>query len=289
VLTYAGSQPEKNNIDELEKMAQYSVGLKLYSSATTGNQKEYNARDFEEIVRKWHEVAPDKPIMLHSGARNVYGFIRLIARKYQHQLHVCHVNSVREVRFISKAKNRGLPVTCGICPHHLFLTSHNEVTQGWFARMQPPLAKEKETEELFRLFVEGAIDILETDHAPHQIKNKWAAEEGEGACYGVPGIEFALPLLFYQMKQKRITLRRIIEATSTKPAQIIGVKLPTKTTVTWKMQPYRINESMVSSKSGWSPFNGMLAVGRVEEVTIGGKSIVKSGQIRTKVSGLALN
>lgn len=290
VATYAGSQPESDNLDELTAMAPLSIGLKLYGAPTTGNELDYEARDFEPIVKRWHAIAPQKPIVLHSGKDNFNAFIDLIARKYHHHLHLAHVNAASDVKLAARAKAVGLPVSCGVCPHHLLKTSYDVHSEGWFARMLPPLAHQDEAGELFRLFARGDIDVLETDHAPHLAKVKWEAEteNSEGvrdtnhkACFGVPGVEFALPLLFYQMRRGRITLERIIDATSTKPAAIIGVKLNKNTAITWKMDEYRIGEQYPNglSGSGWTPYLNNIAVGKVETVKIGGKTLVDHGKI----------
>lgn len=298
VATYAGSQPESNNLAELEMMAPQAIGLKLYGSATTGNDTDYNSTDFSSIVAKWHEVAPNKPIVLHSGKDNFDQFVKLIAKKNGHHLHLAHVNSVKDVKAVMKAKARGLPVTCGVCPHHLFMSSHDTLIRGWFARMMPPLAHQDEAEELFKLLAGGSIDILETDHAPHLLSAKWEAEaqNPDGShhaknrtCFGVPGIEFALPLLFYQMKRRKISLKRIVDITSKNPAKIIGVKLSPRTKVTWQLDDYRIDneKAQVISGAKWTPYLGMLASGKVQEVVIGGKVLIKKGKLISQLSMVA--
>lgn len=300
MAAYAGSQPESNNLDELTKMAPSCVGLKLYGAATTGNRIDYEPHDFAGITAHWHKIAPDKPIMLHSGKDNLDEFINLIAKKNRHPLHVCHIFSVEHVLLVKKAKQKGLPVTSAVCPHHLFKSTHHTLTEGWFSRMQPPLLDQDDAEELFRLFTKGEIDILETDHAPHSLENKWAAElkNPEGihdhhhlTCFGVPGIEFAIPLLFYQMKRGRISLDRIIEATSTKPAQIIGVKLAKSTKVTWGMEEYRIGHDYPGgmSGSGWTPYLNNIAVGRVERVKINGKTLMDRDKIVSRLPRIVTN
>lgn len=290
IATYAGSQPQEDNLAELTKMAESSIGLKLYGAATTGNHIDYDPNDFEKIVAAWHVAAPDKPIMLHSGRDNLDKFIELIAENHRHQLHVCHLFSVDQAKSVLSAKQRGLAVTGGVCPHHILKTSHDTHTEGWFARMQPPLLHQDETEELFHMLIDGHIDVIETDHAPHMAEAKWVAEEENPSgvhdaehktCFGVPGIEFALPLLFYQMQRGRITLERIIEITSTKPAEIIGVKLSESTKVTWKMDEYRIGAEYPKglSGSGWTPYLNNLAVGKVWQSQVGDKVLVKDGKI----------
>lgn len=280
VGTYAGAQPESDNLAELPAMAETSIGLKLYGAPTTGNDKDYQAADFSKIVKVWHQAAPGKPIMLHAGRDNLAGLINLVAKKYQHHLHVCHVNSAAEVALVTKAKKQGLPVSCGVCPHHLFKTSHDVLSEGWFARMQPPLAAQSEAEKLLELLATGDIDIVETDHAPHPSAAKWAAENDHTkTCFGVPGIEFAVPLLLYQVKQGRLSLERLVDATSTRPTQIIGVKLSPKTKVTWRTETYRIGDRLPEghSGSGWTPFLDKLASGKVDKVVIDGQTVFHTG------------
>lgn len=286
VATYAGAQPEADNVGELERMSAESIGLKIYGAITTGTERDYEADDFMEAVSEWHKHAPEKPVMLHSGEENLADFIALIAEGLDQPLHVCHVNSPADVKLVSEAKAKGLPVTCGVCPHHLLKTSHDVNTQGWYAEMKPPLVHQDRAEELMSLLASGEIDIVETDHAPHSFAAKDAAEEENPlhiydgqhrACFGVPGVDFALPLLFYQAKRGQISMDRLVEAISMKPAEIIGVKVTKATSVTWRMEQFRIEneKSQVESKTGWTPYLGMLAVGKIESMKIGGTELVR--------------
>jgi dihydroorotase len=298
VATYAGSQPEQDNIGELEAMAEYAIGLKLYGAPTTGNTKNYDSGEFREIVAEWNRVAPEKPIMLHSGPDNLVDFIDLIAKEHNHHLHVCHVNSIDDVGLINKSKRRGLAITSAVTPQHIIKTSHEVSSEGWFSRYKPDPVHQDVAEELLYLLARGSIDALETDHAPHTKAAKWKAElenpegdEGLGdqqdspsSCFGVPGIEFALPLLFYQVKRNKISEKRLIEAVSKIPADIIGVRLTPHSTVTWSMEEYRIDDerSMAISGSKWTPYLGKLAVGKVHEVKVLGKPLVQEGKIINK-------
>ncbi len=290
VTANAGSQPEEDNIGELEAMSSLSLLLKLYAGPTTNNPFDYEASVFEPRIAEWHRTAPDKPIALHAGSDNLEDFIALIAGKYEHALHVCHVNSSRDVELVKKAKREDLSVTCGVCPHHLLKTSHDTRTEGWFARMKPPLAHQDEAEKLLGYLASGDIDIVETDHAPHAEAAKWQAEQdnpngledaGHTTCFGVPGIEFAAPLLFYQAKRGNISMERLLDAMSTKPAEILGVTLDGQTRVEWDMLEYRIEEEKytVESAAGWTPFLGKLAVGIPMHVQIGDKVLVDGYEI----------
>jgi dihydroorotase len=276
---YAGSQPESNNLEELGGMAEKAVGLKLYGAPTTGNDRDYTARDFEPTVAEWHRVAPDLPILLHAGKDNLEDMIELVADKYKHRMHICHVNDPHEVEVKNQARSRGLDVTCGVCPHHLFKTSHDVIGQGWFARMQPPLATQIKSERLWKQLADGDIEIVESDYAPHSTESKMAAEQENPTgihdphhrtCFGVPGIENIGPMMLRQAKLGTISMERLIDAMHAQPLAMLGRTIDDDTGVTWEMGTYRIGEKDILSGSGWTPYIGALATGRVAEVHIGG-------------------
>ena len=270
---YAGAQPETYEPGNLTEMAPHAIGLKLYGDPTTGNDNTYEAAQFREIVEEWHRAAPTKPIMLHPGAENLEDFIGLVAQDTEHPLHVCHVSNAGQVESAQAALARDLQVTSGVTPHHVLKTSHDVHTQGAFAEMKPPLVHQDEAERLMSLLAAGEIDVLETDFAPHTVAAKLEAEHTGGHCFGVPGIEHVMPLLFYQVQNGRISMDRVVDATSTRPAEILGVKLSGTTKVGWDDTLYRIGDDDVEAGCGWSLYAGMLALGKVDYVAIGGMSV----------------
>lgn len=277
---YAGSQPESDNVGELERMSRLAIGLKLYGDPTTGNENTYYADDFDEIVREWHRVAPEKPIMFHAGAGNLEEMIDLVADEHGHPFHVCHVHNTEQVHLVGDAKKYGLPVTCGVCPHHLLLTSHDVHSHGPFAEMMPPLEPQDEAEKLLDHLNERRIDAVESDFAPHSVEAKLKAENEGGHCYGVPGIEHIMPILMYQVKKGRMTAERLVEVTSKKPADILGVKLGKNTKATWDVSKgaYRLNDSDVEAGCEWSPYTGMMAYGVMQKLNLGGRVVYDERQ-----------
>lgn len=214
--------------------------------------------------------------MFHAGEDNLADMIGLVAQDNGHHLHVCHVNGVDQVAVVNAAQEKGLRVTSGVTGHHLLKTSFDLRTQGTFAEVKPVLADQDEAEQLMSLLDAGKIDIVETDFAPHTREAKFDAEESGGHCFGMPGIEHVLPLLAYQVKQGRLSWGRFVDATSTRPSEIIGVHFD-DTSTTWSEEVYRIYEDDVWADCGWTPYMGMLALGRLLEVKIGGR-IIKAGK-----------
>lgn len=289
VTFHAGSQPVSDNISELEEMALLCLLLKLYGGATTGTPRDYAATDFRDSVQEWHRVAPQQPIGFHPGKENLEDMIGMVAGDFQHPLHIHHVHSSEQVKLIQAAKQRDWPVTSEVTPHHLLKTSHDVRSEGWFARMQPPLAEQAEAEELMHYLANGDIEMVATDHAPHSADSKYQAEKNnpEGlsdeehtTCWGVPGIEFAASLMFYQAKRGFISMERLVDAMSTKPAELLGVKLNPRSRVEWDMREYRIGyDDDAESLARWTPFLGKMAIGEIVGIEIGGSLVVNGGDI----------
>lgn len=276
---YAGAQPESDNIGELEAMSKLAVGIKFYADPTTGNEKMYEPKDFMPAAEEWHRVAPNKPILLH--ATNIDVMTELVLRigdQLGHKVHVCHVNDPAQAKLVETAKVAGkdrLPVTCGVCPHHLLKDSHDEKTEGEFAKMVPPLAHQLDAEKLMWQLNQGHIDIIESDHAPHSKDDKWKAELGEGHCYGVPGIEQLVPLMLYQVKNGSLGVDRFMDAVSVQPARLLNIKIAHNTHSTWELTEERLDsEENIASGAGWSTYTGMLTGGKLLESVIGGRRVI---------------
>jgi dihydroorotase len=285
----AGSQPESDNLADFAIMMTRAIFSKFYMSPTYNNPYDREPSDFQEQLTIQKRVAPDKPAMVHPGTEpeNLEAMIAKVCGEFGLRMHACHVNDPRQVDIVTAAKARDWLVTSAVTPHHLAMTSHDSWTRGWYARMVPPLSNQIDAEKLFHQLVIGDIDAIETDHAPHAVANKEAAEQAnptgdahdhENTCYGVPNIEFAAKLLFYQVKLGRISMERAVDALSVKPAEILGLKFHPGTQVTWDLTKEKIIEPQdVDSAAGWTPFLGMRSVGQVATMTIKGVPIVQNG------------
>lgn len=273
VASYAGGQPDSDNVGELERMASYSIGYKPYMGPTTGNTNHWTTSDFMDHFKEWDRVARKLPIMVHRGGADLEEIIAVVARQMGHQLHICHVNDPVEVVIIKRAKAENLPVTCGVCPHHLFMTTHDEKTKGSLVDVVPRLARQADSEQLWDMLVCGDIDLIETDHAPHPYENKVAAEESRidehaetANCFGIPGIAETMPQLIYQASRGWISRERLEEVTSVVPARVLGIHLSPRTKTVWSNEQYRIEEAPELGRKYVSPYVGNWAVGRVQEM-----------------------
>ncbi len=292
VGTAAGIQPEYDNIDQFHLMIPKSLTIKAYGGPTTNiNRKnDYEAHEFDEVLDKILKVDPKKLIVFHSGQDNYRDFIGHAAQDRGLRVRLAHVNKMDQVNAVNEARDKGLDVRSAVCPHHILLNSNDLHTRSSYADMQPPLVDQAEADELFAALVDGRIQELETDHAPHTKGAKMVAiesnptcsDENHGTrCCGLPSIEHAASAMFWQVHIGRISLDRLVEVYSDVPSDSMQLIIDQKSYVKWDMEIYRIEneDTQVVSGAGWSPYIGMMAMGKVVEMQISGIKVIENGAV----------
>src|SRR5690625_272324 len=143
----------------------------------------------------------------------------LLAEEANCHYHVCHVSTKESVRVIRDAKKAGIHVTAEVTPHHLLLNEQDILTDDPNFKMNPPLRSIADQEELIAGLLDGTIDFIATDHAPHA-----EAEKAAGflkAPFGIVGLETAFPLLYtHLVKTNKITLHQLVDLLTIKPAEV---------------------------------------------------------------------
>ena len=186
--------------------------------------------------------------------------------------HVCHVSTRQSVEAVRQAKARGVNVTCEVTPHHLlmddtFLISPDD---GRF-KMNPPLRSPEDREACIAGLLDGTIDVIATDHAPHT-----AAEKARGladAPFGIVGLETAFPLLYTHLVVPGImTLEQLVDKMSAAPRARFGLCEPEPDTYAlWDLDAeYEIDPATFASKCKVSPFAGWRVRGRCMRVVYRG-------------------
>lgn len=259
-----------DNLQEFNKVKRKVMGLKLYLNQTTGGFI-IGKKELTNIYDSWES---NQPILLHAED-DVLGMVFEIVKKTKKRTHICHVSSREELIKISKAKEKGLPVTCGITPHHLFLTKEDEKKHGVYAKMKPYLKSKSDLKFIWDNI--AYIDIVESDHAPHTIE-----EKESDAPFGIPGLDTTLPLLLTASEEGKLTVDEIIQLCHTNPAKIFNMKTDSKTTVEVEMKEYTLSKKDLKTKVGWSPFVGKKVIGKVKNVFVRGQQVMKNGQIISK-------
>ena len=193
------------------------------------------------------------------------------------RLHVMHVSTAGGVALIRDAKRRGARVTAEVCPHHFTLT--DESLRGFDSnfKMSPPLRTAADVEALIGGLVDGTIDCIATDHAPHALEKKML--ELDRAPFGILGLETAVGLCTTRLIHTgRLGWPRLVEALSTLPARILGVNRGTlragavaDVTLIDPELSWRVDASAFHSKSVNSPFDGWTLRGRAVATIVNGR------------------
>jgi len=267
---YFGSMGE--NLKDFEKVYREVFGLKIYLNQTTGNYI-VDEKVFKKICQAWPK---GKPILLHAES-DVIGQMIEIAGQAGQRIHICHISSETEFQTIIDAKKKGYKVTCGVTPHHLFLTVDDEKKLGNFGMMKPSLKSQKDVDFIWENL--KYIDVIESDHAPHTIEEK----NSEKIPFGVPGLETTLPLLLTAVSKNKLSINRLIELCFENPKKILNIKTEENTWVEVdEKEEYIIDNKKLFSKCGWSPFAGRKVRGKVKKVFIRGIKVFERGKILVK-------
>lgn len=234
-------------------------GLKIYCNHTTGNLLIEDKRKLEEIFKAWESP---KPILVHAESKQLELVLEL-AKKYKRHLHECHISLASEVELIRKAKKGGMNVSAGVTPHHLYLTQGDEAKLGVKAMMKPPLATQRDQDALWEGLLDGTIDLIETDHAPHTPEDK-----AKGA-FGIPGLETALGLMGLAVHNERLTIADIIKLMYESPKRIFNIPDQPSADVEVDFDvSYIIDSKKFKSKAQWSPFDGWKVYGKIMKIHV---------------------
>jgi len=144
-----------------------------------------------------------------------------LARATGAHVHICHVSTARSVELIRRAKNDGFRVTAEVTPHHLALTEEAVGDYDTNAKMSPPLREVADREALRVGLREGVIDVVASDHAPHDLDTKRC--EFSRASFGILGLQTAVPVIFNLVESGILPLQRAISAMSTASARILSL------------------------------------------------------------------
>jgi dihydroorotase len=195
--------------------------------------------------------------------------------------HVCHISTKESVRVVRDAKRAGIKVTAEVTPHHLLLCEDDIPSLDANFKMNPPLRSEDDRRALIEGLLDGTIDFIATDHAPHTLEEK--AEGMELAPFGIVGLETAFPLLYTNLVKKEIiTLSQLVEFLSLKPAEAfnlpygkIEVGAPADLVLVDLETDKSINPDEFLSKGKNTPFTGWNCQGWPVMTMVEGKIVWK--------------
>lgn len=208
-----------------------------------------------------------------------------LASEVDGPLHVSHVSTKEALDAIQAAKKRGENVSCEVEPHHLILSDENCDSASAAYKVNPPIRSEVDRRAMIDGLKSGAVDMIATDHAPHELHTKKGAYKE--ASYGFSGIETAFPLCYtHLVKTGEIELELLVNLMTNRPAQRLGlnsgtlkVNAPADINIIDLEELYEIDPDQFETKGKNSPFKGWEVYGKVKQVFVDGKWSVKGGVI----------
>ncbi|MGE7667213.1 dihydroorotase [Ureibacillus composti] len=284
-LTVAEAGEERTNIKELKELGAVAFsddGVGIQLASTMYEQMKEAAKIDAVVVAHCEDNSLIYDGVMHEGKRNkelglpgipsICESVQiardvLLAEAAGARYHVCHVSTKESVRAVRDAKAAGIRVTAEVCPHHLLLEEMDIPSDDANWKMNPPLRAADDKDSLHAALLDGTIDCIATDHAPHTEEEKCCGMVG--APFGIVGFETAFPLLYTQFVETgKWTLKQLIDWMSIKPAQIfdlpygkIEVGASADLVLIDLNKEHRVQTEEFVSKGRNTPFNGWVAKG----------------------------
>ena len=185
--------------------------------------------------------------------------------------HVCHISTKKSVALIRDAKKSGVNVSCETAPHYLLLDENDLEEDGRF-KMNPPLRAEKDREALVAGLLDGTIDMIATDHAPHSAEEK--SKGLQGSAFGIVGLETAFPLLYTNLvKTGILSMEALLNLLVYNPRKRFNIPLGNDFSI-WDLDAkYTIDPKDFLSKGKASPFTGRSVYGKCLLTVYGGHAV----------------
>jgi len=257
-----------------------------------------HAEDQARINQRREEFAGITDPAIHSqiqdnqAALNATKLALKLSKKYQRRLHILHLSTAEEAELLRQDKPSWL--TAEVTPQHLLLNTSAYEKIGTLAQMNPPLRSPHDNEVLWQALLDGVIDFIATDHAPHTLEEK--AKGYPNSPSGMPGVETSLPLMLTQAMQGRCTIAQVSNWMSTAVAK--AYEIPKKGAIApgydadlvlVDLDNYRpVQREELLTKCGWSPFEGWELTGWPVMTIVGGQVAYDQGNLNTQVRGEAL-
>ncbi len=194
-----------------------------------------------------------------------------LAKEIGCKYHVCHISAKESVELIRRAKQDGVDITCETGPHYLVLDENNLKDEGRF-KMNPPLRAKEDREALIEGIIDGTIDMIATDHAPHSLEEK--SKGLAGSAFGIVGLETAFSVVYTELVQKGIiTLEKAIELLSINPMKRFGLANGGDFSV-WKLnEEWTVEPENFLSLGRATPFEGEKLKAKCMLTVCGGKQV----------------
>jgi dihydroorotase len=215
-----------------------------------------------------------------------------LAKKFGSRLHILHISTAKETELFSNA----LPlsekkITAEACIHHLWFSDEDYEQRGNFIKWNPAVKTSADREGILRAVLDGKIDVIATDHAPHTLEEK--RQPYSSAPSGGPLVQHALVAMLELVHEKKISLEQVAEKMAHNPAICFNISsrgfiregFSADLALVDLNKPWQVNRSNVLSKCRWSPFEGQTFRSSVAATIVSGKVVYENGGICSEIPG----
>jgi dihydroorotase len=301
------------NLEETLKVDYSKVcGLKIFMGSSTGDMLVDNEKTLEGFFEKSNaliathceydpmikdtqariiaEYGEDIPAYFHPIIRNdeacyrSSSFAVQLAKKYNTRLHILHISSAKELSlFTNKIPLKQKRITAEACIHHLWFNDEDYKAKGNFIKWNPSVKTEYDRAQIFEAVLDGRIDVIATDHAPHTMEEK--SQSYLKAPSGGPLVQHSILAMLEFYKQKKITLEMIVNKMSHNVADIFNIENRgyiregyfADLVVVNLNKPNTVTKESLLYKCGWSPFEGHTFASSIEKTFVSGHLVYDNG------------
>ncbi len=313
-----------DNLDEINKVDFKTVcGLKIFMGSSTGNMCvdqheilekifssvktlialhcEYDPMVKENVKRIIDEYGEDIPAYFHPIIRNADVCYRSsseaveLAKKYNTRIHILHISSAKELGlFTNKIPLKEKRITAEACIHHLWFCDDDYESKGNFIKWNPAIKTAYDRDKIFEAMLDGTIDVVATDHAPHTLEEKNSSYLK--APSGGPLVQHSLLAMLEFYHQKKITLTHIAKMTAHNVADLFAIEkrgfiregyYADLVLVDLKGKT-EVKKENLFSKCGWSPFEGVVFSSSINKTWVNGHLAWSDGQLNESQLGMRL-
>jgi dihydroorotase len=318
---YIGATP--HNIDEL-RAARNTPGIKIFIGSSTGDllvdEQEALERIFAETTLPLTAHCEDETtvranaerfrnaddVAVHSQIRDVQAAVIATRRaidlavRHQHRFHVLHVSTGAETDILGEyysPRARAAPppasrlITAEACPHHLLLNTNDYARLGTLAQMNPSLKSADDNRRLWEALIDGRIQVIATDHAPHTLEEKQRPYPASPS--GMPAVENSLALMLNEVHRGRVTLQQVVHWMCDAPARVwdivgkgrIAVGYDADLVLVDLQRTQVVRNADQLAKCGWSAWDGAELTGWPVRTWVRGREVFRDGRVNDDVRG----
>lgn len=272
---FGGSKAD--NTEDIKQIINKAASTKIFFNASTGNM----LVEDDKILYKLFEAS--KIVTVHAEEKMVDKAIN-IAKQTNTPLYLCHLSLESEINSLKKAKDSGMIIYGEATPHHLFLNTEDvnkNDKNKMLLRMKPELREKSDNDALWNAILDGTIDTIGTDHAPHLLSEKL-----EKLTFGIPSIEHSLELMLKKVKDSTINIKLLTKIMSENTAKIFGIKnkgllkegFDADFVISDLNDESIIEDKDIITKASWSPYIGFKRGGKVITTIVRGNVVYNNGK-----------